>query len=254
MVGKPYRSWSELRDIVRSTIAESNPPTLESFRLSDSEKTFFRLRSERMLSAVVRETSEFKSYYALPVIKPFRTVILISGATVAAALGAAAFFLYKIPTGGEWGPIVGPTVAVIVAAVGWAVSSGLTHRNTIRQSTNNMLFARFSQATFGDAMHRFFTAFSTEERITSRRLEDLKTTGEEGRKAAASVSYLLNYFEFIASGVLKGDLDDKIVRDNIRGNVIFYYDKCEPHILALNRKNVKIFEFLIKLRTHYREP
>lgn len=250
----PYRSWSERREIIRSVVADSNPQPLETFQLNESEKVFFRARSARAVDKLARQTSGFRAYYHMPVARPFRTVVLVSATTIVTAVAVAAFFYAKMPAGADTSAIVGPTLAVIVAAVGWAVSSGLTHRNTIRQSTNNLLFARFSQATFGEAMHRFFSTFQEDERISSERLKELKISGEDGRKATASVSYLLNYFEFIASGVLKGDLDRTIVRDNIRGVICYYYDRCEPHIQSLNRQNPRTFEFLIKLRTHYREP
>ncbi len=77
---------------------------------------------------------------------------------------------------------------------------------------------------------------------------------EEQKKAAESVSYLLNYFEFISNGVLIGDLDAKIVRGIKRGTLCFFYDKCEPYILAVNKRNPRAFQALIKMRTHYREP
>ena len=249
-----YRSRDERLAIIRSIVAESNPPHINTFQLSSSEDVFFRARAARAITKLTNQTSQFRAYYELPIAKPFLTVIFVSIMCIVTATSVALFFFLRRTPDTDSMPIVGPTVAVIVAAVGWAVSNGMSHRTTIRQNTNNLLFARFSQVTFGDAMHRFFTTFSTNERITSQRIDEIKLLGEDGRKAAASVSYLLNYFEFIANGVLKGDLDSKIVRDNIRGTVVFYYDKCEPHILTLNRLNPRTFEFLIKLRTHYREP
>lgn len=91
--------------------------------------------------------------------------------------------------------------------------------------------------------------------VTTARMNALKASErEDDRKAAASVGYLLNYYEFIASGVLHGDLHSEIVRDNIRGVICFFYDRCEQHIQDLNKTNPRTFQNLIKIRTHYREP
>lgn len=152
-------------------------------------------------------------------------------------------------------PLFAACAAITVAAIGWCVAAWIAHRNAIRQNTVNLLFARFSQATFSDSMHRFHREFGYGNETVSRALINIaRARDEDGAKASETPNYLLNYFEFIAAGVMNGDLDAKIVRDNIRGFVCYYYDKCEPFIFEANSRNPKAFEFLRKLRTHYREP
>lgn len=254
-MAKPYRSWSERRDIIRAVIAESNHSTLESFNLSPSETVFFRARSARAVDRLARETSSFKAYYALPIARPFKYVLYVVAAMITAAFSAAAYLYLHTPATTGRAPIFTAFLAVVTAAVGWAVSGGLTHRNTIRQNTNSMLFARFSHAPFGEALHRFHTTFGTSDVVTTDRIDGLRRSDrDEDRRSAAAVGYLLNYYEFIASGVLHGDLHPEIVRDNIRGVLCFFYDRCEPHIVNLNRANPRTFANLIKMRTHYREP
>lgn len=153
-------------------------------------------------------------------------------------------------------PLLSACVTVAVVAIGWVAAGWTSNRNTIRQNTNNMLFARFSHTAFGEAMHRFHTAFGNEvaPQVTEERLQELRSLGdEESIKTATSVTYLLNYYEFIASGVIRGDLDAEIIRDNIRGLICFYHDKCSPYIFLHNRQNPRVYENLIKIRTHYRE-
>lgn len=253
-MGTRYRSWDERRQIIRAVITDSNPPPLESFQLSPSELVFFRARSAKAIDKLAKKTSAFNAYYALPIARPFKYVIYVVAAMIVTALSAAIYLdLYSPPTADRT-PIFTAFIAVTTAAVGWAVSGGITHRNTVRQNTNSMIFARFSQAPFGEALHRFHEAFGTGI-VTTDRLNTLKLSErEDDRKAAASVGYLLNYYEFIASGVLHGDLHSEIVRDNIRGVICFFYDRCEPHILNLNKTNPRTFQNLIKIRTHYREP
>lgn len=120
-----------------------------------------------------------------------------------------------------------------------------------------MLFARFSHAPFGEALNRFHGGFGygALPRITKEKMDQLRASEiEDERKLAASVSYILNYYELLSSGVLRGDLDQNIVRDNVRGLITYYFDKCAPHIRTLNMANARTYENLIKMRTHYREP
>lgn len=253
-MGTRYRSWEERRQIIRAIIADSNAPPLSSFQLSTSETVFFRARSAKAIDKLAKETSAFKGYYALPTARPFKYVIYVVAAMIATALCAAIYLDHYSPPTADRTPIFTAFIAVATAAVGWAVSGGIAHRNTVRQNTNSMIFARFSQAPFGEALHRFHETFGTAP-VTTERVNALKhSEKEEDRKAAASVGYLLNYYEFIASGVLHGDLHSEIVRDNIRGVICFFYDRCEQHIQNLNRANPRTFKNLIKIRTHYREP
>jgi hypothetical protein len=235
-------------------IAATSPPPIASFDLSPSEEVYFRARSGRIVDKLAHETSTFKSYYALPIQRPFKYVIFVCATMVATALLTAGYLYRHLAPDADPAPIFTGTIAVVVAAVGWAVSGGITHRNTIRQNTNNVLFARFSNAPFGEAVLRFYVAFGNDERITSQRLNALRASGtEDDRKTVAAVGYVLNYYEFIAAGVLSGDLNADIIRTNIRGVICYFYDRCEPHITASNKSDPKTFENLIKIRTHYRD-
>ncbi len=127
----------------------------------------------------------------------------------------------------------------------------------VRQNTTNIIFTRFAQTAFGDAMHRFHRAFGHEisDKVSMDRVKILRMSiNEDDQRSAESVNYLLNYYEFIAGGVIKGDLHPKIVRRNLRGVICYYYDKCEAYILAANQRNRRAFSNLMKLRAHYREP
>jgi hypothetical protein len=253
-----YRTWEERREIFRSIISDSNPRPLVEFQLTHSEEIYYRARSAKAIAKLAKDSSAFKAYYDLPTAKPFAYVIGISMLTSGGALAFGIFLLvmhqhgHRIPY-----TLLATCATVAVAALGWAVAGWNTHRNTVRQNTNNILFARFSQAPFGEALHRFHKEFGwkVSEPVTTERITQLRESGnEEKQKAAASAVYILNYFESIASGVLHGDLDKKIVSDNVRGLICSYHDKCSPHIMTSNKKNRKTYENMIKLRTHYREP
>lgn len=252
-----YRSWAERRAIIRSIIAETNPQPLQQFQLSKSEEAYFRDLASKAVAALAIRSSAFKGYYKPPIAKPFGLVVRVSALTSAIATLGAAYLIWHQQRGGQPDPLLASCATITVAAVGWALLGWIAHRNTVRQNTNAILFARFSQAPFGEAIHRFHKQFGWKlnDPVTSETLEALRRSGDEnGMRAAAAAVYILNYFESISSGVLNGDLDHRIVRDNVRGFICNYHDKCAPHIRASNVQNPKAYEHLIKLRTHYLEP
>lgn len=256
-MAQAYRSWAERREIIRSVIAETNPQPLGAFRLTDSEEVFYRMRAAKAVEQLARRSSAFKAYYRLPTAKPFGLVVSMSALIAGAAAIAAVYLLWHRHDGSPPYPLLAACATVMVAAIGWAVGGWITHRNTVRQNTNSILFARFSQASFGEALHRFHRQFgwTIDNAVTSESLDALRTSAnEDDMRAAAAATYILNYFESIASGVLHGDLDQTIVHDNVRGLICSYHDKCAPHIRARNRANARTYANLIKLRTHYREP
>jgi hypothetical protein len=192
----------------------------------------------------------------MPVEKPFSPVVFISVVVILADLIAGIEVYWRTSQNPAY-PVFAALVTVAAVAAGWLVVGGIAHRNTVRQNTSALLFARFAQAPFGDAMHRFHHQFGygLNTRVTREEVYSLIDSGDEEKlKAAGSVGYLLNYFEFIGEGVLRGDLDRGIVERNLRGVLCYYYDKCEPFIRAAQFDNPRVYEHLVKLRTHYREP
>lgn len=250
-----HRDFDERRRIFKAIISEDEKAIL-SFALDESEDNFFRSRASRAIDDVARKTSKFKAYYALPTAKPFRYVVIPSLAIAALALLVAISMYNLVADTSKVAPIFAACLTITVIALGWTFVGWNSHNNTIRQNTNNLLFARFAHQPFSESLHRFHMRFGhdQETRVTWEVYSKLrKSRDDDDRKAAAALAYILNYYEFIASGVVRGDLDKKVVRDNIRGNIAFYHDKCFPVIMALRRDNPRTFEFLTKIRAHYRE-
>lgn len=256
-MARRYRSWAERRDIIRATIAEATPKRLDEFALTDSEKAYFRDLTEKIVTASTIRSSAFRGYAGLPIARPFSFVVGMSAIIFAGAAIVAGYLIWHRHPNAQPDPLLAACGTIAVAALGWVAAGWITHRNTIRQNTNNILFARFSQAPFGEAIHRFHKYFgwTLSDTVSSDDLDRLRKSGnEEHMRAAASATYILNYFESIASGVLNGDLDKNVVTANVRGFICNYHDKCEPHIRGSNAKNPKTYDHLIKLRRHYLEP
>ena len=252
-----YRSRAECRDIVRAVIADSSPPSLESFNLSRGEQNFFRRRTARALDRAAKDTCVFTEYYALPMARPVRNLIVASATMIAGVFVAATILYFYAPASVDRMPLFTGCLAVTVAAVGWVVAGGFTHRNTIRQNTINLLFARFSQGPVNEAFYRFGRTFGYDEKdyITPKHIADLRATGsDDDWKAASSVGFVLNYFELLANGVICGDLDHSIIKGAIRGSIVYFYDRCEPFIRECVEDDIRTYEQLRRLRANYREP
>ena len=251
-----YRSWAQRRQIIAAMIAQDSKARLDDFGLTPSEEVFFRARSRRAVDAAAIKTSFFKAYYSLPTYKPFLYILGLTLIIVAGGVASGAYLFLRRRADVHLYPLLGSSATITVGAIGWCVAAWISHRNAVRQNTTNLIFARFSQTAYTESLHRFHTAFgySVEEKVTMERLFELRSMGVEDARNAEAVNYVLNYFEFICAGVLSGDLDADIIRNSIRGILIYYYDKCEPFIRFANASNRKAFESLIKVRTHYREP
>jgi len=247
------RKRKERQQIIAALVAENSNQPLSSFNLSEREEKFYRARALKAIERATKRTAHFRNAYPLPVAKPFGNVIIASLAVILATWSAAGLYLWLYNPDDKT-PVFTGCLVTMVAAVGWAVAGFLTHRNTIRQSTNNILFARFSQAQFGENLESFHRAFGFDETvgITPEQREALRATGKDKDwKTATSIGYLLNYFELLASGVIKGDLDKGIVQENFRGVICFYHDKCWPIIDAARREDHRTYANLIRLKTYF---
>lgn len=252
----PHRSISDRRAIIAAIIAEQGTRPLSEFHLTGPEDIFFRARARRALDRVARNTGAFKQFYKMPTEKPFAYIAGLSALIVVFAVLGASYVLIRGRGDVAHYPILAACGTIAVATLGWGVAAWIAHRNMVRQNTTNIIFARFAQTAFGDAMHRFHRQFGHDvsDQVSRDRVLILREKGDdESLRAAESVNYLLNYYEFIAGGVIKGDLHPKIVRRNLRGVICYYYDKCEAFILEGNRRNRRAFCNLIKIRAHYRE-
>lgn len=254
-MGVDHRTFDERRAILK-TMIRGDEREIANLDLNDSEDNFYRSRANRALDKATKNTSNFKAYYSLPTAKPFLSVVIPSVIIVISASAFAILIYAASDDPSKAAPIFAACLTITVIALGWVFVGWNSHNNTVRQNTNNLLFARFAHTPFSEAIHRFHLIFGSDQRvlISWESFQKLRSSkSDEERKAAESLIYLLNYYEFIASGVVRGDLDKRVVRDNIRGNIEFYHDKCSLIIRAARKTNPRTFEYLSKIRAHYRE-
>lgn len=148
------------------------------------------------------------------------------------------------------------TVAATAATIGWAAAGWVAHRTARVQLTINLIATRFSQPLFHEQITRFNRHFGDENaaKVDTAMMAALDASRDPtDQKIVQSVRYILNYFEFLASGVLAGELDLDIVRNNLRANTLYYYDKCLPYITDLRRGDARLLENLTALQAHLRD-
>jgi uncharacterized membrane protein (DUF485 family) len=166
--------------------------------------------------------------------KPSRVLGFLLGAvlltTVVFALlelaGHHRFVLRQPPAGlekSQWVVLLG----VIAAVAGWIISAIVTMRNSIRQHTvTTLLSSRLSETYMSQTRLVNARYFSPSGGLYQLTAAEVKSAAPEAQLAA--VRYLLNYFEFIAVGIRYGDLDEKLLKNTLRGILCGVYEAAGP--------------------------
>jgi len=233
---------------------------VSSYSLSVNEIASFRGIAHNTLNSTIRKHSVFAHYYRSRIQWPFAPVIFIVILIVAFCIAAFCFESSIVDlTDKSTYPLVASAatfVAVAVAAIGWGFGAWFSYRNSQLQHTINVIFTRFAQTPFSENTKRFHGKFGyeIEPRITLAEIKRLENSTEEDQAAAQSAKFLLNYYEFIAVGVLRGDLDLNVVESTLRGNMMFLFEKTAPMINEARKSRPATMEYFVDLISHLREP
>ncbi len=113
-----YRSREELRQIIRSVIASSEPPPLSTFDFDPGEEQFFRARAAKAVDRLARKCSKFKSYYSMPTQKPFLRVAAVAGFAIISCI-VAGIWVWTNTRDNPAYPVFAALLTVAAAAAGW---------------------------------------------------------------------------------------------------------------------------------------
>ena len=146
-------------------------------------------------------------------------------------------FLWFIPTPevNNWGVLI----AALVAMIGWLVTSIITTRNSVKQYTITMLL----QSRLSSEYIKHATAVNNllignkDLKIDLEFINDL-----ENQDVVVSVTYILNYAEFVCSGLRCGDFDNHLLKMTLKGIFSNLYGRCEPYIIECQKTNPKCYE------------
>jgi hypothetical protein len=254
-----WRSRADDHAICRAILRgeEAAAAAFDQYNVSLLEQAAYRRIAHEAVDAVVARHSVLKRYFAAPIRNPIRVTTYMAGAlAIVASAGALALVPYIALDDPTRLPVLSGFVglcAVLAAALGWGVSSWVAHRTARAKHTLDIVSARFAQPAFGQALSDFNAGFLG-RRIDTALVARFAGSDEPRERAAVQgLRYLVNYFEFISVGVLMGELDDRIVRRTLRGNLNYVYDKCAFYIAEVQAANPRTLEHFTTVRLHYRD-
>lgn len=132
---------------------------------------------------------------------------------------AGALLLWQLTAArGSWGKLkiehLLATIGVMTAVCGWLIAGFITLRNSTKQHTiNTLLQSRLSATYMGyaDKLSQHYMAFDA-RKAANPAIKESPTDAAD----IMALRYILNYFEFVAVGIKRGDLDEGTLRDSLR--------------------------------------
>lgn len=188
-------------------------------------------------------------------IKPFKRPSTLLGLLLCAVvLLSIAFLGWQLSAGKQaWGKLkaehVLATLGVASAICGWLIAGIINLRNSIRQHTISTLLQSRLSATYmkyADDLSRHYTDYDVRRR-SNPALKEMATDGVD----ILALRYILNYFEFIAIGVKRGDLDDDMLRDSLRSILKKNVSMSRPWIKATQIDSPNTYKNLLWLHDRW---
>lgn len=253
----PHHDWTTQRAICRAVLQGRADAGFAEHAVSVEDQIIYRRMADEALTAVIRRRSSAKRYFSAHIRNPIALVIVLAVLIATASLAMAVLLWRRVDLAdpGTY-PVVGSVAgfsAIAAAATGWTVSSWVTHRTGRSKLTMDVVASRYAQPAFGEALTAF-NKILLNRRIDSAlvgRLE--RSESDDDRKALQGLRYLLNFSEFIAVGVLEGELDERIIAKTLQGTLTYVHDHSLSYISDLQRRDPRVLEHFTTLRRHYAE-
>jgi len=227
----------------------------EQYHVPDLDQAIYRRMASDALDKVIARESAAKRYFSANISNPIRGVIGLAAILSLSSLAGALWLFWSIdayhPKADSILSAFVGFCAVLAAAIGWGVSAWIAHRNNRSKHTLDIVAARFAQPAFSKAFSDFNEAF-VGKAISKALIADYSTSDDSAKKEGVQgLRYLVNYFEFIAVGIISGELDERIIARTLRGNLIYVYDRCAKYIYEVQGDNPRTLENFTTIRRHY---
>ncbi|RDE07317.1 DUF4760 domain-containing protein [Sphingomonas aracearum] len=253
----PHLSSADRVAICRMILLGQADEAFARYAVGELDQIILTRRANDALRHAATRDMPLKRYFKARIARPVQKIMLTAAViTGVAVLGLCEVWPHYDPADPQTYTLASASaglLAVCAAATGWAIAAWLTHRNARVQHTINFVANRFTNETFS----RNAAAFA--DRLTGRRIDaalvaQLSTSADEKDVLAVqALRYFVNYFEFVSVGIICGDLDEGIIQRSLRGNLIFYTDRCLPWIRELQAQNPRTLEHLLIIRDHFRD-
>lgn len=155
---------------------------------------------------------------------------------------------------GEWGKLkaeqILAAVGVMAAVCGWLIAGIINLRNSIRQHTISTLLQSRLSATYmqyADKLSKHYGEYEARKKSNPALRENATDNVD-----ILALRYILNYFEFIAIGIKRGDLDEDMLRDSLRGILLKNVAISRPWIMLERVQNRNLYENLLWLHDRWK--
>lgn len=154
-------------------------------------------------------------------------------------------------------------LSVSFATLGWLATSWVTRSISRRQHTVNVLLQHRFSAEMSTYMTSILARYPIGSQIDAGEAGKLvaaeKSTGAErvtdhtadtdaARKSVCdAIDRVLNYYEFLAIGIKKGDLDAAVMKDFYRGMLTGLAEHCHGLVSLYRQENDRVYENLVDL-------
>lgn len=115
--------------------------------------------------------------------------------------------------------------AALLALAGWMVQAYLSVRTSRKQHSINVLFQTRMSPEYQKNLECVNNAFRA-----GRPIQLAVVNAEENRHIFNATVFILNYYEFISVGIAHGDLDESIIRDCIRSQLLSFTGRAAEFI------------------------
>lgn len=156
-------------------------------------------------------------------------------------------YFYRKFTASMWVGFLSASVAVMT----WGGTSYLTLRNSLKQHTITTLLQMRLSATYmgyADTVSKHFVDYDQRHKKDLRLPEVEKPVDNLDLNA---LRYILNYFEFLAIGVSRGDFDDDMLRSSLRSILRKNVEMSRSYIRESQEGNPRLYEHLAWLHDEW---
>ena len=139
-------------------------------------------------------------------------------------------------------PLTSPdaiTVGAVLATCGWLYTAKRARTLAKKQHTINIMLK-------GNFDKDLRVAHESISKYLKGIIPFPELDSNEYKRILPSLRFVLNHYEFLAAGIRRGDVDEKLVLDSERGTILNAYEKSMDHIFAVrtNRRNQAVYEHL----------
>jgi hypothetical protein len=180
-----------------------------------------------------------------------RHFVYVGMAAIALLIYVAALAaLYHSQDRQDFWKYLGLYLGPALVALGWVVTNEVNVLNSRKQHTINLILQYFTNAKRIEDKDRINSQLAWPAKIDAAKFNFDDTANPLLRTIARE----LNYFDFLASAILRREIEDRLLRRVFQDIVRHYYIQCEPYILHWQQKNPETWADLAALYDRWKLP